>query len=80
MKSFEYKDKDWMATIGRNRAVVDLPFYKFQGLFAWFVWMFVYIISLVGFRNKMSVFINWVYSYFTYNRALRLIIRPFRMN
>lgn len=80
MKPFVYKDKGSMATIGRNRAVVDLPFYKFQGLFAWFVWMFVHIMSLVGFRNKTSVFINWVYSYFTYNRALRLIIRPFRRN
>ncbi|MFK7949288.1 MAG: NAD(P)/FAD-dependent oxidoreductase [Saprospiraceae bacterium] len=80
MKPFAYKDKGSMATIGRNRAVVDLSFYKFQGLFAWFVWMFVHIMSLVGFRNKTSVFINWVYSYFTYNRALRLIIRPFRRN
>lgn len=78
LTAFEYKDKGSMATIGRNRAVVDLPFYKFQGLFAWFVWMFVHIMSLVGFRNKAAVFINWVYSYFTYNRALRLIIRPFK--
>lgn len=80
LKSFVYNDKGSMATIGRNRAVVDLSFYKFQGLFAWFVWMFVHIMSLVGFRNKTTVFINWVYSYFTYNRALRLIIRPFRRN
>lgn len=78
LKPFTYKDKGSMATIGRNRAVVDLPFYKFQGLFAWFVWMFVHIMSLVGFRNKTTVLINWVYSYFTYNRALRLIIRPFK--
>jgi NADH dehydrogenase len=78
LKSFKYNDKGSMATIGRNRAVVDLPFYKFQGFFAWFVWMFVHILSLIGFRNKAAVFINWVYNYFTYNRALRLIIRPFR--
>jgi NADH:ubiquinone reductase (H+-translocating) len=78
LAAFEYNDKGSMATIGRNRAVVDLPFYKFQGLFAWFVWMFVHIMSLVGFRNKTTVLINWVYSYFTYNRALRLIIRPFK--
>lgn len=78
LKAFEYSDKGSMATIGRNRAVVDLPFYKFQGFFAWFVWMFVHILSLIGFRNKAAVFINWVYNYFTYNRALRLIIRPFR--
>ena len=74
---FEYKDKGSMATIGRNLAVVDLPNFKFQGFFAWFVWMFIHIISLIGFRNKAQVFVNWVYSYFTYNRALRLIIRPF---
>jgi NADH dehydrogenase len=78
LKAFKYKDKGSMATIGRNRAVVDLSFYKFHGLFAWFVWMFVHIMSLVGFRNRVSVLINWVYSYFTYNRALRLIIRPFK--
>jgi NADH dehydrogenase len=78
LAAFEYNDKGSMATIGRNRAVVDLPFYRFQGFFAWFVWMFVHIMSLVGFRNRVSVLINWVYSYFTYNRALRLIIRPFK--
>lgn len=78
LKPFEYNDKGSMATIGRNKAVVELPFFKFQGFFAWLVWMFVHIWALIGFRNRVAVFINWVYSYFTYNRALRLIIRPFK--
>lgn len=74
-KQFEYNDKGSMATVGRNRAVVDLPRWKFQGAFAWFVWMFVHLMSLVGFRNRVVVFINWMYNYFTSDRALRLIIR-----
>ena len=64
-----------MATIGRNKAVVDLPFLKFQGMFAWFVWMFVHLISIIGVRNKLFIFINWVWNYVTYDQSLRLIIR-----
>lgn len=71
---FQFVDKGTMATIGRNRAVVDLPRFRFQGTIAWFVWMFVHLVSLVGFRNKLIVVINWIYNYFTYDRALRLII------
>ena len=67
-----------MATVGRNRAVVDLPFVKFQGFFAWWVWMFVHLMSLVGFRNKLATLWGWAYNYFTYDRAMRLIIRPFQ--
>jgi NADH dehydrogenase len=74
MKPFTYVDKGTMATIGRNRAVVDVHKFHFQGFFAWFVWMFVHLVSLVGFRNKIVVLINWMYNYFTYDRALRLII------
>lgn len=72
-KGFEYKDKGTMATIGRNRAVVDAPWFKMQGTLAWFAWMFVHLISLVGFRNKIITLIDWSYNYFTYDRALRLI-------
>ncbi len=72
---FKYKDNGTMATIGRNRAVADLPFIKLQGVLAWFIWMFVHLFSLVGFRNKLITVINWTYNYFTYDRALRLIIR-----
>ncbi len=75
---FEYRSLGVMATIGRNRAVVELPFVKFQGFFAWFVWMFVHLMALVGFRNRVVVFVNWMWSYFSYDRGLRLIIRPFR--
>ena len=77
MKPFVYTDKGMMATIGRNRAVVDLAFLKFQGALAWFIWMFVHLIFLVGFRNRLIVFINWAWNYFSYDRGIRLIIRPF---
>lgn len=76
-KAFKYKDKGSMATIGRDKAVVDLPHWKFSGWFAWFVWMFVHLISLVGFRNKMIALVNWVTQYFSYNKSVRLIIRPY---
>ena len=78
MKPFEYQDKGSMATIGRNKAVVDLPNYKFSGVFAWFVWMFVHLFSLIGFKNKAVVFLNWVYNYIRFDREGRLIIRPFK--
>ncbi|MEP1489503.1 MAG: NAD(P)/FAD-dependent oxidoreductase [Algibacter sp.] len=78
MKPFAYKDKGSMATVGRNKAVVDLPKFKFQGVFAWFVWMFVHLFFLIGFRNRMVVFVNWVYNYVRFDREARLIIRPFK--
>ena len=78
MKPFVYNDKGSMATVGRNKAVVDLPKFKFQGVFAWFVWMFVHLFFLIGFRNRMVVFINWVYNYIRFDREARLIIRPFK--
>lgn len=74
---FEYDDLGSMATVGRNKAVVDLPRYKFQGFFAWFVWMGVHVLQLIGFRNKLLVATNWAYNYFNYARDIRLIIRPF---
>lgn len=74
---FRYTDRGSMATVGRNRAVVDLKAVKFQGFFAWFVWMFVHLMSLIGFRNKFVVLFNWVWSYFSYDKSNRLIIaRP----
>lgn len=78
MEPFKYFDKGSMATIGRNRAVVDLHKFRFQGTFAWLVWMFVHLISLVGFRNKIVTFFNWVYNYFVFEKGVRLIIRPYR--
>ena len=77
---FTYKDKGSMATIGRNRAVVDLPKFHFGGLFAWMVWMFIHLISIIGFRNRLVVFSNWIWNYFTYDRGTRLIIRTFVRN
>jgi NADH:ubiquinone reductase (H+-translocating) len=77
LQAFRYTDKGSMATIGRNKAVVDLKNFRFQGVFAWFVWMFVHLISIIGFRNKFFVFINWLFSYFSYDKSNRLIIaRP----
>ena len=78
LKPFNYVDKGSMATVGRNKAVVDLHRLKFQGAIAWFAWMFVHLMSLVGFRNRIVVFINWVWNYFSYDRAIRLIVRPFK--
>ena len=76
MRPFEYKNRGVMATIGRKRAVVDLPKWKFQGTFAWFLWMFVHIMSLVGFRNKLVALFDWTSNYVTYDRPLGLILRP----
>ena len=78
IEPFTYKNKGTMATIGRKKAVVDLPNWKFQGFFAWLVWMFVHIISLVGFRNRIVAFMDWMRNYFTYDRPLGLIIRPYK--
>ena len=75
MEAFCYKDLGSMATVGRNLAVVDLPFWKFQGFFAWLTWMFVHLMALVGVKNRLLVFLNWVWNYVTYDQALRLIIR-----
>ncbi|WP_250434342.1 NAD(P)/FAD-dependent oxidoreductase [Hanstruepera flava] len=77
MQKFKYNDKGSMATIGRNKAVVDLGKVKFGGFFAWFVWMFIHLMALVGFRNRVVVFFNWVYNYINFDKAARLIIRPF---
>jgi len=79
-KSFKYNDLGSMATIGRNRAVVDLPKFKFKGAFAWFVWLFVHLASLIGARNKMIVFFNWVWNYLFYDQSLRLIIKAKKGN
>jgi NADH dehydrogenase len=76
-KPFEYKDKGSMATIGKNKAVVEIGSYKSQGAFAWFIWMFVHVISLVGTRNKFVVISNWLWNYVNYDRSNRIIIRPF---
>jgi NADH:ubiquinone reductase (H+-translocating) len=74
MKPFAYFDKGTMATIGRNRAVVDTKGFKTQGFFAWLVWMFVHLLYIIGFRNKFFVLLSWLWSYFSYDKSNRLII------
>ncbi|NJB86591.1 NADH dehydrogenase [Lewinella marina] len=75
---FHYRDKGSMATIGRGRAVVDIPKpeFHFGGVMAWLVWLVVHLFAILGSRNKVFVFLNWVYNYINYNQSLRLIIRP----
>jgi NADH dehydrogenase len=78
IKPFRYKDQGSMATVGRHRAVVDLKAFKTQiktqGAVAWFIWMFVHLMSIVGFRNRVFVFFSWWWSYFSYDKSNRLII------
>ena len=71
--SFKYWDKGWMATIGRSAAVAKMKNFEISGFFAWLAWLFVHLLFLVGFRNKVAVFFNWIYSYFTYKRGARII-------
>lgn len=75
LQAFNYRDKGSMATIGRHKAVVDLPFISFGGYLAWYIWMFIHLMALVGFRNRFMVFMNWMWNYITYDRALRLILK-----
>lgn len=76
LQQFEYRDLGTLATVGRNRAVVDLGYFRFQGLVAWFFWMFIHLMAIVGVKNRLIIFINWAYYYFTYDQSLRLIIKP----
>ena len=75
---FNYFDKGTMATIGRSRAVADLKFIHLQGIFAWLAWLFIHLMLLVGFRNRVIVFFNWLWNYISYDKAIRLIIRPYK--
>uniref|UniRef100_UPI003216902B NAD(P)/FAD-dependent oxidoreductase n=1 Tax=uncultured Draconibacterium sp. TaxID=1573823 RepID=UPI003216902B len=71
---YTYKDLGSMATMARNKAVVDLPFLKFKGFFAWLVWMFLHLMLILSVRNKLIIFINWAWAYVTKDTALRLIL------
>lgn len=73
---YEYDDKGSMATIGKHKAVVDLPKFKFQGIFAWYLWMFLHLMLILSVRNKIAIFFNWMWSYFNKDSSLRLIILP----
>jgi NADH dehydrogenase len=80
MIPFTYKDKGAMATIGKNKAVVEVGKFKIGGFFAWAMWMFVHLMSLVGFSNRFLIFIHWTKNYFSSDRGLRLIIREFNLS
>jgi len=77
-EAFRYFDKGSMATIGRNKAVADLKFFHLSGLFAWLAWLFVHIIFLVGFRNRLLVLVQWAWAYLTFDKGARLITRNFQ--
>ena len=77
-KSFKYKDKGSLATVGKRRAVADLGKFKFAGYFAWLLWSIVHLMSISGFRNRLMVGFNWAVSYFTYEKSNRVIIRNFK--
>lgn len=75
---YEYKDLGSMATIGRNKAVLDLPFASFKGYFAWLIWTFLHLMLILTVRNKLIIFINWSWTYITKNSSLRLILKADR--
>jgi len=78
LKEFKYKNPGTMATVGKRKAVVDLPFMSFQGRLAWFTWMFLHLMLILSVKNKLMIFINWAISYFTNDTTLRLILMPTR--
>lgn len=78
LKDYEYRDLGSMATVGRNKAIVDLPGISFAGTMAWYVWMFLHLMLILSVRNKLIIFINWAFNYFTKNSALRLILKDDR--
>jgi len=73
LSPFEYKDLGSMATIGRNQAVAQLGRFRFRGFLAWLIWLFVHLMQLVGFRNRVVVLLNWAWEYISYDRAVRLL-------
>lgn len=75
-EEFEYHDKGSMATVGKRKAVVDLPSFSFQGRLAWFTWMFVHLMLILSVKNKLIIFINWASSYFSNDSTLRVMIKP----
>ena len=74
LKPFHYFDQGSMATVGRNKAVVDTKLFKTGGFFAWCIWMFIHLVSITGFRNRVFTCISWIWSYISYDRSNRLII------
>lgn len=77
-KTFRYKDKGTMATVGRNKAIAQIGKMTFSGWFAWILWMAIHLISILGVRTKATVLLNWIWNYCTYSTSLRLLMRPVR--
>ena len=75
-QAFKYKDLGSMATIGRNLAVADFPFIHLKGFIAWLIWLFVHLMSILGVKNRLMIFINWAWNYLTYDQTLRLLLKP----
>jgi NADH dehydrogenase len=73
---FSYKDLGSLATIGRNLAVADFPFMKIKGFAAWIVWLFVHLMSILGVKNRLFIFLNWAWNYLTFDQTLRLLLKP----
>lgn len=80
LKPFVYHNKGSMATIGRNHAVVELKNIRFGGFLAWAAWLFIHLMSIVGVKNRLFIFVDWMWSYFTYDPSLRVIIKPEQKN
>lgn len=78
LRPFVYHNKGAMATIGRNHAVVELKKMRFGGFPAWAVWLFIHLMSIVGVKNRLFIFLDWMWSYFTYDPSLRIIIKPLK--
>lgn len=76
LKPFHYVNKGAMATVGRNLALAEIGGIKMKGFFAWFVWMLVHLLAIIGVKNKLFVLLNWIWQYVTYDQPLRLIIKP----
>jgi NADH dehydrogenase len=76
LKEYEYKDLGSMATVGKHKAVVDLPLMSFKGYLAWFIWMFLHLMLILSVKNKLMIFINWAWNYLTDDSSLRLIFTP----
>ena len=73
-KKFYYKNRGYLATIGRSEAIVDFGWFTLKGKIGWIFWSFIHIYFLIGFRNRLIVFTNWVWSYLTFGKGSRLII------
>jgi NADH dehydrogenase len=73
LRPFHYHNLGDMATIGRASAVANLPWIQLDGYLAWLAWLFIHLIKLIGFRNRIVVMVQWMWAYFSYQRAIRLI-------